>query len=191
MFQEATGFDTECDLAAIVYGEPDQPDRLLQKFARDLLGHGHRVVGLIQTRLDDEEAAVTILPTGETIPLFQKLGSLSGSCRLDPGRLAEAAGRVNALIETGADLVVINRFGKAEAEGKGLIDEIAHALGADIPVVVAVPDYRLPEWLSFCGGLGIKLPCRSESLENWWKATIIGGRQPENQGWTSICELSK
>ena len=103
----------------------------------------------------------------------------------------QAAIRVNELIETGADLVVINRFGKLEAEGKGLVDEIAHALDADIPVIVAVPDYRFSQWLSFCGGLGIKLACRSDSLRSWWHTTIVGDRQAKDRTHASVCELSK
>jgi hypothetical protein len=144
-------FDAQCDLAALVYGAPDEADRLLREFVQDLTGSGHRVVGLIQTRLGDGGAAVTVLPTGETIPLARGRGSPACSSPPAPCDLAEAAARIDPLIESGADLVIINRFGKLEAEGTGLIDEIARALSFDIPVLVAVAEFRFPEWLSFCG----------------------------------------
>ncbi len=182
-------FDAQCDLAALVYGQPDEPDRLLREFVQDLTNRGYRVAGLVQTRLDDGRAAVSVLPSGETIPLAQKPAAVSSS-RREPCDLAQAAARIDALIESGADLVIINRFGKLEAQGNGLVDEIARALSFDIPVVVAVPEFRFAEWLSFCRGMGVKLPCRNGSLQSWWSAMIVG--EPRSgQRHASVCELSK
>jgi Protein of unknown function (DUF2478) len=189
MAPEATEFDAQCDLAALVYGRWDEPDRLLREFVQDLTLGGYRVVGLIQTRLGDGAAAVTVLPTGETIPLAPGPDTLSRSSR--PCDLAGAAARMDALIRSGADLVIINRFGKLEAEGKGLIDEIVRALRIDIPVVVAVPEFRFAEWLSFCSGMGVKLPCRTESLQSWWSAMIVGDPLAAQQRRVCVCELVK
>src|ERR1700730_18051256 len=41
-------FDSQCDLAAMVYGSADDPDRLLREFADDLRRTGYRPAGLIQ-----------------------------------------------------------------------------------------------------------------------------------------------
>jgi nucleoside-triphosphatase THEP1 len=189
---DAQCFDAECDLAALVFGKPDEPDRMLAEFVQDLVTRGYRVVGLIQTRLGDGGAAVTVLPTGETIPLAPRRGSVAPSSRPDPCDLAQAAERIDALIPTGADLVIINRFGKLEAEGTGLVDEIARALSFDIPVLVAVPEFRFSEWLSFCKGMGVKLPCRNGSLQTWWNAMIVGEpRSAQQQQRLSVCERSK
>lgn len=174
-----------------VFGKSDKADRPLSEFVQELMTHGHRVVGLIQTRLGDGGAAVGVLPTRETIPLAPGPDTLSDSSRSGPCDLRSAAARIDPLIESGADLLVINRFGRLEAEGAGLIDEIAHALRLDIPVVVAVPDFRFSEWLSFCSGMGIKLSCRDDSLRNWWNAMIVGERLPEHLRRRSFCELSK
>jgi hypothetical protein len=190
MARQAPEFDAQCDLAALVYGRPDEPDRLLTEFVQDLVTRGYRVIGLIQTRLGDGGAAVTVLPTGETIPLAQPHGTSSPSSRPDPCDLAEPAARIDALIPTGADLVIINRFGKLEAEGTGLIDEIARALSFDIPVLIAVPEFRFSEWLSFCKGMGVKLPCRSGSLQSWWNAMIVGEPRSRRERM-SVCEQSK
>jgi hypothetical protein len=195
MAREAARFDDQCDLAALVFGKPDEADRLLSEFVQELMIEGHRVVGLIQMRLGDGGAAVSVLPTGETIPLAPRLetrldtpsnSSGRGACDLRP-----AAARIDPLIESGADLLSINRFGKLEAEGAGLVDEIAHALRLDIPVVVAVPSFRFLEWLSFCNGMGVKLPCRNDSLRNWWNAMIVGDQLSERLRRKSVCELSK
>jgi hypothetical protein len=47
MARQAVKFDAQCDLAALVFGKPDEPDRLLTEFVHELTVHGHRVVGLI------------------------------------------------------------------------------------------------------------------------------------------------
>jgi nucleoside-triphosphatase THEP1 len=184
-------FDAQCDLAALVFGKPDEPDRLLREFVQVLTSGGYRVAGLIQARLGDGGAAVTVLPTGETIALAPTHGTDLHSSRPGPCDLAAAAARIDALIESGPDLVIINRFGKLEAEGTGLVGEIARALRVDIPVVVAVPEFRFSEWLSFCRGMGVKLPCRSGSLQGWWNAMIVGEPFSAHQRRTSVCELSK
>jgi nucleoside-triphosphatase THEP1 len=191
MARQVTEFDAQCDLAALVYCKPDEPDRLLQEFMQDLTIRGYRVVGLIQTRLDDGGAAVTVLPTGETIPLAQRRPARAHSSPPYHCDLTEAATRVDALIEAGADLVIINRFGKLEAEGTGLVDEIARALTFDIPVVVAVPEFRFSEWLSFCRGMGVKLQCRNGSLQSWWSAMIVGGQTSARRRRVSFCERTK
>jgi nucleoside-triphosphatase THEP1 len=184
-------FDAQCDLAALVFGKPDEPDRLLREFVQHLTSGGYRVVGLIQTRLGDGGAAVTVLPTGETIPLAPTHATASHLSPPGPCDLAAAAARIDTLIESGADLVIINRFGKLEAEGSGLVDEIARALRVDIPVVVAVPEFRFSEWLSFCRGMGVKLSCWNGSLQSWWNVMIVGEQPSEHQRRTSVCELSK
>jgi hypothetical protein len=191
MAHQAPEFDAECDLAALVFGRPDEPDRLLAEFVQDLVTRGYRVVGLIQTRLPDGGAAVTVLPPGDTIPLAPRRGTCPPASRPDACDLAAAAARIDALIPTGADLVIINRFGKLEAEGTGLVDEIARALSFDIPVLVAVPEFRFTEWLSFCRGMGVKLPCRGGSLQSWWDAMIVGEPASADRRRTSVCEHSK
>jgi hypothetical protein len=41
-------FDAQCDLAAVVYGAGDDPDRLISDFAADLCRSGCRPVGVVQ-----------------------------------------------------------------------------------------------------------------------------------------------
>ena len=73
----------------------------------------------------------------------------------------------------------------------GWLDEIARALSFDIPVLVAVPEFRFSEWLSFCRGMGVKLPCRDGSLQSWWNAMIVGEPRSERERRMSVCEISK
>ena len=57
---------------------------------------------------------------------------------------------------------MLNRFGKAEAEGGGLRSGFARAIDAGIPVLTAVrPPYR-EAWAQFHGGLAVDLPADIE-----------------------------
>ncbi|MET0707827.1 MAG: DUF2478 domain-containing protein [Tardiphaga sp.] len=70
----------------------------------------------------------------------------------------------------GADVLIVNRFGRQEREGKGLSYLVERALSADIPVVIAVPSHGYAEWIKFADGMSVKLRCDGESLDAWWRA---------------------
>jgi nucleoside-triphosphatase THEP1 len=191
-------FDAQCDLAAVVYGADDDPDRLISGFAADLRRSGGRPVGVVQLgrscRAENPRLGVVMLADGEVVRLasqdfaFQAEAHAAG-CRLDPDRLAGLAVRLAAAIEAGADLVIINRFGRSEAEGKGLIDLIPQALDADIPVLIAVPEQRFAAWIRFSEGMNVRLACRREALDQWWLAVTGPSRLRGSAG--TFCEFLK
>jgi hypothetical protein len=184
-------FDAQCDLAAMVYGAGEDPDRLIAGFADDLHRGGHRPVGVVQRgrscHSENPQLGVVMLPDGEVVGLALDDGAHGVGCRLDPGRLAGLAVRLAAAIEQGADLVIINRFGRSEAHGKGLIDLVPLALDADIPVLIAVPEQRFTAWIRFSEGMNVRLPCRREALDRWWH-TVTGPAQGRS---STFCEFAK
>ncbi|NVN88159.1 MAG: DUF2478 domain-containing protein [Rhodopseudomonas sp.] len=186
-------FDSQCDLAALVY-EPDQdPDRVLGDFASELNALGHRAVGLVQfghREADTPRLSALLLHSGERLQLYQDLGPMASGCKLDTGRLLDAGARVASEIDAGADLVIINRFGRQEREGKGLSYLIDRALGADIPVVIAVPSARFADWIKFADGMSVRLRCDRDSLQAWWTALSARGGRKTNRH-TSFCEALK
>lgn len=186
-------FDSQCDLAALVYDQGDDPDELLRGFAADLNARGYRAVGLVQFAhrvADAPQLSATLVHNGEQLPLYQDLGSQATGCRLDPGQLLAAGGRVGAAIDEGADIVIINRFGQQESEGRGLLHLIVRALSADIPVVIAVPNKRFDAWIRFADGMSVRLPCDRRALEAWWSNLSPRGRGAPS-GHTTICEVYK
>jgi len=187
-------FDSQCDLAALVY-EPDQdPDQVLRDFAADLNMRGHRAVGLVQfghREADAPRLSGLLLHSGETLSLFQDLGPLSTGCKLDTGRLLEAGARVASEIDAGADVVIVNRFGRQEREGKGLSYLIDRALSADIPVVIAVPSARFDDWIKFADGMSVRLRCDREALQAWWAKLSSRSPRKASRPHTSFCEALK
>jgi hypothetical protein len=191
---EEAMFDSQCDLAALVY-EPDQdPDQILRDFASDLNARGYRAVGLVQLghhRLDAPRLSAMLVHTGEELQLFQNLGACAAGCRLDHGQLIHAGAEVARAIEQGADLVILNRFGRQEREGKGLSHLVERALSADIPVVIAVPSHRFSDWIKFADGMSVKLRCDREALQAWWSAVSARGVGLSGRDRQTVCGVFK
>jgi hypothetical protein len=189
-------FDAQCDFASVVYGPDDDPDGLFIDFTDDLYRSGLRPVGVIQSgrscRAEDPRLGVVMLPGGETVGLVADIADRdAAACRLDDQRLSELAERLAAAIDDGPDLLVINRFGRAEAEGRGLIKPIAQALLADIPVLIAVPERRFSDWIRFSDGMNVRLPCRRQALDRWWRS-VAGTSVRRSPGVTAtFCEWAK
>jgi hypothetical protein len=189
-------FDAQCDLAAVVYGPDDDPDRLFIDFADDLNRAGRRAIGLVQVgrtcRSQDPGLGVVVLPEGDVAPLVgEDLPACTAGCRLDAARLAGAAKRVAGAIAGGSDLVIISRFGRMEAAGGGLADLITRAVAAGIPVLIAVPEHRFAALVKFADGMNVRLACRREALDRWWRS--VGGEQASRlqHGGPTFCEQWK
>jgi hypothetical protein len=160
-------------LAALVYGEGQDPNRIVAEFAEDLAGRGHRIGGMVQMAAGPQDcecrdAYVLDLETGERLSILQDLGRHSQSCRIDPAALATVGQRLSGALARAPELLFINRFGKLEAEGKGVFAEIGEAAAADVPTLVCVSTRYLDPWRRFTFGLDEELACSGESLRDWW-----------------------
>ncbi|MBR0759991.1 DUF2478 domain-containing protein [Bradyrhizobium sp. vgs-9] len=185
-------FDAQCDLAALVYEAHQDPDTVLRNFAADLKARGFRVVGMVQAgQCADSSLSAVLLHSGETLLLAQDFDPAARGCRLDLARLQNAGMRIADALSHGADLVIINRFGKRERDGKGLTHLIERALDADIPVVIAVGRDHFADWIKFAGGMSVRLGCERDALEAWWHAITAVDSQPRNGSHLTVCEILK
>src|SRR5262249_26279075 len=127
-------------------------------------------VGMVQAgQCADSSLSAVLLHNGEKLLLAQDFDPAASGCRLDVGRLQNAGARIAEALEAGADLLIVNRFGKRERDGKGLGYLIERAVDADIPVVIAVSGPRLADWMTFAHGTSVKLGCNRDALEAWWR----------------------
>jgi hypothetical protein len=187
-------FDSQCDLAALVYERDQDPDRILCEFASELKADGYRAVGLVQRGhhcVDAPKLSGMLVHTGEELSLFQDLGTCSSGCRLNVGQLLDGGAQIASAIDQGADLVIVNRFGRQECEGKGLSYLVERALSADIPVVIAVPGHRFADWIRFADGMSVKLRCHREALQAWWSAVSTRNAGTIRQDHQTVCEAFK
>ena len=185
-------FDAQCDLAALVYEPHQDPDAVLRDFAADLIGRGHRVVGMVQAgQCADSSLSAILLHSGEKLLLAQDFDPAVQGCRLDLARLQNAGTRIADALTYGADLVIINRFGKRERDGEGLSYLIERALDADIPVVIAVGKDHFADWIKFAGGMSVRLGCERAALEAWWRNVSTDDAQHLAASHPTVCEILK
>jgi hypothetical protein len=150
-------------------------DHLLAVVARTLLDEGFAVAGVIQ---ENEERAgeppdmfLHVLTAGVQIRISQNLGAGSKGCRLDTQGLEEAAGLFEQVIGGPAAqrprLLIINKFGKQEAEGRGFTPVIGQALANGIPVLTSVGSGNLELFLRFAGDLAERVEASPEGILGW------------------------
>lgn len=148
-----------------------QTDAFLAAVVNDLAARGLRLAGTVQSNLARPDRRrcdmdLRILPDGPTFRISEDRGDLARGCRLDSGALEQGVAEVMARLP-GADLLIVNKFGKRESEGHGLIPAIAAAIDADIPVLVGVNALNLPAFLAFAGGLATALPPDPALVRDW------------------------
>ena len=152
-------------------------DLLLAGLAGRLADLGLRTCGTVQINTQPEGSGpcdmdVKILPDGPEIRISQSLGRNARGCRLDPSALETAVGHVAASLAHGADVMIINKFGKHEADGRGFRDLIAEALERDIPVLVGLNQRNEDAFRAFIGEAGTSLEPRADILVDW----VLAGR---------------
>lgn len=174
-------------LAAVVF-EPDMPvDAVIAEALADPAIGGHRVIGYLQgyepaRDCDCSDIVLTALHDGSRRRITQDLGAGSTGCRLDSAALAEVAGWVEAEMTHLPDLLVVNRFGKVEAEGGGFRSTLERALAQEVPVLLAVSTKQLAFWRDWSGDLAQDLPCAVAPVRAFVHAACgIGNAAPAAQ----------
>jgi hypothetical protein len=109
------------------------------------------------------------LSDGRLFRISQSLGPGSEGCRLDPGGLAACAAALERELAGGCDLLILNRFGRGEAEGRGFRDLIGAAVLAGIPVLTAVRERYAAEWAAFGSGIACDLPPDRDAVLAWFR----------------------
>jgi hypothetical protein len=154
-------------------------DLILAGLAADLTARGLRLCGTVQINTERATAGpcdmdVRVLPDGPVLRISQDLGPHAQGCRLDPMALESAVGLVAARLGADTDLLIVNKFGKHEAEGRGFRDLIAEALGLGIPVLVGLNSLNRAAFEDFAGGFATALPPERAALAQWAEAAIGG-----------------
>lgn len=159
-------------LAAIVYRRGFDIDDLLVTACGELRSLGVRLGGVIQRSSGDHgQCASSIhvinLCSGQAFDIWEARGACARGCRLDERGLLNAEATILEAIVEGVDLLVINRFGRAESLGRGLIGCFAAAIEAQVPVLTAVREPYEEAWREFHGGLGEDLAQDSSQVVGW------------------------
>lgn len=159
-------------LAYILSSSRGGTDPLLSDVARQLRLRGLRLCGTVQVNSERDgslqcDMDLTVLPDGPAFRISQHRGNLARGCRLDAGSLETAVEHVSRSVGCGADLMIINKFGRHEAEGRGFRAVIAAALEQGLPVLVGLNALNREAFDKFSGGLAIELAPDVGTILNW------------------------
>ncbi|MCP4186659.1 MAG: DUF2478 domain-containing protein [Gammaproteobacteria bacterium] len=173
-----TDTQNKARFAAAVY-TPDTLDRMaLLHFAEKLKTQNIKVGGVLQEALLGSEGEVIGLDaidvaTDERLPVSRATGN-KGECGMDVAALADTTGIIRSAIDQGVDLVVVEKFGELEKQGKGLIDEIMQTIVEEIPLLISVSASSLDAWQECSGELGDVLSFDEKSFQDWWQSIGSG-----------------
>ncbi|SEW06797.1 Nucleoside-triphosphatase THEP1 [Aliiroseovarius sediminilitoris] len=143
-------------LAYVIAPGRGKTNLLLAGVADALTRQGLALCGTVQ--LDTERAEdhhcdmdVLVLPDGPKIRISQYLGANARGCKLNPDALETAVGQTEDRLKAGADLLIVNKFGKQEAEGRGFREAVGEALARDIPAIIGVSEGSREAFMAFVG----------------------------------------
>ena len=159
-------------LAAIVYQTGFQIDDFLSRVITLLRADHVSLGGALQ---ENTRCAAGTCPAMTLIDLMtqrrfgisQDLGLQAEGCRLDAHGLMEFGALLDQTLNHNVELLVLNRFGKAEAEGGGLRPAFVRAIESGIPVLTAVRPPYTDAWSEFHGGLADNLPADLGAVLAW------------------------
>ncbi|GAA0590157.1 DUF2478 domain-containing protein [Caenispirillum bisanense] len=166
--------DEQVRIGVVVHDRGDEGEDVFAAFIRDVLlprAGDCRIGGLYQETVRNPAGPnlmeLVDVGSGARFAISQRLGSGSDSCCLDPRGLADASAHLRAVLESGVDLLIANKFAGAEADGEGLAPEIFEAVSRGIPVMLLVSRRYLPAWLAAAGGLGTQIAPRPDAMWAW------------------------
>ncbi len=164
-------------LVAIVYANEAYPQATFAQFVDDCRRRGLPMAGVLQHAACSETAGpcdvvLEDLTTGQRTNLFEDRGPGAKGCRLDVAALAEVNGQIARSLNADPALLILNKFGKVEAEGGGLLDLVATAVDCGIPVVIGVPIRNLDAWRNFAGDMSVELTADPAEIQDWLTRTF-------------------
>lgn len=166
-------------LTYVMTTERGATDRLLTALAEQLASKGIRTAGIVQTNTEcyDNKLCdmdVRVLPEGETIRISQSLGEGARGCRLNPDALERAVGLVTSSLSLSPapQVLLVNKFGKHEADGRGMRPIIAEALAMGVPVVCGVNRMNVEAFQNFAEGLCEEASPDLDALVAWVERAI-------------------
>jgi nucleoside-triphosphatase THEP1 len=167
-------------LGVVVYDNGLFNDALIAQCAAGLVASGYRLGGVVQSnahRRDRRRCDMYVkdLLGGDEIKISLDRGNEARGCRLDP----DAFARINTWVERAVlervDLLIINKFGREEAHGRGLRPVIAEALIAEIPLLIGVSTRNLCDFQTFVGDSATRLRPDVEAITAWCRNAIGRG----------------
>ncbi|WP_234685857.1 DUF2478 domain-containing protein [Bradyrhizobium monzae] len=159
-------------LTALVYPQNSYPATAFEALVAACRSSDLSLAGVLQHVVDAAperrcDVVLEDLATGRRTPIFEYRGAGAAGCRLDEAALADVAARIEASLDAAPDVLILNKFGKAECEGNGLLDLVGRAMQRNVAVVIGVPQGNLAAWRDFAGRFAVELPPDRGAIDQW------------------------
>lgn len=147
-------------------------DRVLEQTARQLEARGVVLAGAVQENLGGDDTTpcdmiLRVLGTDQRFTISQSLGSCAVGCRLDPDGFERTVGLVETTLREDTALLIINKFGKQEIEGRGFRRVIGEALMQGIPVLTSTGRNHRDAFLEFAGDMAEQIDPDPQAISDW------------------------
>ncbi|MDF1619344.1 DUF2478 domain-containing protein [Pseudothioclava nitratireducens] len=165
----------------ITCSEKGVADRLLADLAETLRADGCPVVALVRADVPARfecEMHLRLLPDDRVVTISQELGAGADACTLDAGALEMAVAATEARISEAPEgaVLILNKFGKQEAAGRGVRGLIGQGLEAGMRVVLSAPPETRADFLAFAGEMAEELRADAGTLRAFaTQATVSVG----------------
>lgn len=168
-------------LAVVSAPQRGRTDQLLSEVAATLQKEGAQVFGAVKM-FDDATPDVPgcdmnlrVLPDGPVIRITQSLGAGASACKLNPFALSEVVSATEQKDARSFDLMILNKFGPQESEGRGFCAAIGDALEKEIPVIVGVGPGCRDAFDTYAAGLAEVLSPEPSAIISWCRNAISTG----------------
>lgn len=163
-------------IGAIIYDTKDFPNEVMDDVVARLRADNVRLGGVHQRRrpgsVSNCDVDLEELSSGAKFHIYEDRGKDARGCKLDTSIFADVASHAAQGLQSQPDLVLINKFGKEEAEGRGLLDILSGAVSDGIPLLICVPARNLDAWNDFAGDYAMKLRPDRDAILKWTRAAL-------------------
>ncbi len=164
-------------IGVVVYDDGLFADALMAQCAAGLIASGYRLGGINQSnahRLGRRRCDMYVkdLLGGDEIKISLDRGNEARGCRLDPDAFARIDTWIERAVRKRVDLLIINKFVREEAHGRGLRLVIGEAIIAEIPLVIGVSTRNFCDFVNFVGHSATRLKPDIEVITAWCRNAI-------------------
>jgi len=178
-------------LLAIRRDEPETADQAIMRATERARSAGMRLAGVLQQnsrRAGKKKCDMDLvdLASGKVIRISEDRGEMSRGCRMDWNAVTLAAAAVEDTIRNDVvDLLVINKFGKAEEDGGGMRDAIAAAIEHAVPVLLSIGLISIGSLTDFAGDFCLVADAEDPVIDDWLSARLLQAGKTEGDVLTA------
>ncbi|MEP9372505.1 DUF2478 domain-containing protein [Mesorhizobium sp. KR1-2] len=161
------------NIATVVGTDGTAIQALFATMAADWRAAEVEVIGVIGEAhgLPDRTCSAGVLRdivSGKPYSIYLEVAPSNTSCHLDAtGVEAACATVLDQLLS--CDIVILSKFGKLEAQQRGLAMAFEAAIAAGKPVLTTVSDKHREAWHDFAPD-AVFLPANELAIQSWWHA---------------------